>query len=332
MAPRSVSKKQGRFPEIHQLGRELFEPRSSKRIIEKPDALLVSPLFDKEKRRALLSTVKKSQKSSNLIQPTSPLATPIHGNRKTETLPNSSLDKSSSKTIPDTTSHQISMLKNSKPENETVRSKTVTHTANIPSSPSPTTDDVSSTNTPIGFKSPLPKPTPNSGSNGAYKTYAEGIYDTKYSEVDGISKKLLPKFSEGLNIAPSIDVLEKMPEEELKEVSDFVIIKSGFGSIRFLEPVDVRGLDIDEIVQFHDQEIIVYPEKSPPPGKGLNKPAEITLERCWPTDKMNRPIKDNPKLTRSFIEKLKRRSVRIGCKFVDYNVEKGEWKFRTDHF
>lgn len=46
--------------------------------------------------------------------------------------------------------------------------------------------------------------------------------------------------------------------------------------------------------EFDRLEVTVFPDESmkPPPGEGLNRLAEITLERVWPIDKATKtPIK-----------------------------------------
>jgi nuclear pore complex protein Nup98-Nup96 len=52
------------------------------------------------------------------------------------------------------------------------------------------------------------------------------------------------------------------------------------------------NLHADAIVVFRHKEVTVYPDEStkPPVGQGLNRHAEITLERVWPVDKATRKI------------------------------------------
>ncbi|KAK8450285.1 hypothetical protein SEVIR_7G340584v4 [Setaria viridis] len=56
-------------------------------------------------------------------------------------------------------------------------------------------------------------------------------------------------------------------------VKDFVVGRHGYGSIKFLGETDVRGLDLESIVEFNNREVIVYKDdsKKPPVGEGLNK-------------------------------------------------------------
>lgn len=68
----------------------------------------------------------------------------------------------------------------------------------------------------------------------------------------------------------------------------------GYGSVYWPGPLVISQLDLDDIVHFRYREVTVYPraEDKPPVGTGLNRRAEISLERVWPTDRSTRePIK-----------------------------------------
>jgi len=138
----------------------------------------------------------------------------------------------------------------------------------------------------------------------------------------------------GVSTIPSPTTFWRMTEEELMSVPNFQIFKKGSGSIRFLEPVDVIGLDIDSVVEFGNREIIVYPEEQNKPrrGTGLNKRAQITLENCFPLDKETlRPSKDRVVID-EFINRLKSKCQRYHSEFVSYNESTGEWVFNVDGF
>ncbi|KAF5196486.1 Nuclear pore complex protein nup98a [Thalictrum thalictroides] len=64
-----------------------------------------------------------------------------------------------------------------------------------------------------------------------------------------------------------------------QHVKNFVVGRHGYGIIKFIGETDVRGLDLESIVQFNNREVFVYMDdsKKPPMGQGLNKPAEVTL-------------------------------------------------------
>ncbi|KAG2622534.1 hypothetical protein PVAP13_3KG000032 [Panicum virgatum] len=109
---------------------------------------------------------------------------------------------------------------------------------------------------------------------------------------------LLPKLPQAdYFMEPSLEELAAKERGEpgyCGQVEDFVVGRHGYGSIKFLGETDVRGLDLESIVEFNYREVIVYKDdsKKPPVGEGLNKAAE----------------------------------------FVSFDVAKGEWKFRVEHF
>nr|KYP48133.1 Nuclear pore complex protein Nup98-Nup96 [Cajanus cajan] len=62
-------------------------------------------------------------------------------------------------------------------------------------------------------------------------------------------------------------------------VPDFTVGRFGYGYVRYFTETDVRGLHIDEVVNFHRHEIVVYSDENDKPavGQGLNKAAEVVL-------------------------------------------------------
>lgn len=81
----------------------------------------------------------------------------------------------------------------------------------------------------------------------------------------------------------------------------------------------------------------VYPRydgapQKPDLGDGLNKPAEITLYKIFKRDKATgEPITD-PKEQQKFARKLEETATRQNTEFVSFDMDKGIWKFRVDHF
>ncbi|CAL0299969.1 unnamed protein product [Lupinus luteus] len=117
-------------------------------------------------------------------------------------------------------------------------------------------------------------------------------------------------------------------------VKDFVVGRQGYGSIRFLGETDVRGLDIESLVQFNNREVIVYMDdaKKPPVGQGLNKPAEVTLLNIKCFDKKSgQQYTEGPKIEK-YKDMLKRKADDQGAEFVSYDAAKGEWKIKVNHF
>ncbi|KAL1294440.1 hypothetical protein HN51_055220 [Arachis hypogaea] len=117
-------------------------------------------------------------------------------------------------------------------------------------------------------------------------------------------------------------------------VKDFVVGRQGYGSIRFLGETDVRGLDLESLIQFNNREVIVYMDdaKKPPVGQGLNKPAEVTLLsiKCF-DKKTGQQYTEGPKIEK-YTEMLKRKAEDQGAEFISYDPIKGEWKIRVNHF
>jgi nuclear pore complex protein Nup98-Nup96 len=67
-------------------------------------------------------------------------------------------------------------------------------------------------------------------------------------------------------------------------------------------------------------------------GQGLNKPAEVTLLniKCF-DKKTGQQYTGGPRIEK-YKEMLKRKAEDQGAEFVSYDANKGEWKFRVNHF
>ncbi|GAA5911218.1 uncharacterized protein JCM6883_001944 [Sporobolomyces salmoneus] len=148
-----------------------------------------------------------------------------------------------------------------------------------------------------------------------------------------------PKHGEYFTI-PSLETLRNFPAAKLRAVPDLVIGRVGFGQVAFSQPVDLTTLDTMEdllggIVRLEDRNATVYPEEyediKPSPGEGLNVPATITLENCFPLDKSTRkPIKDgeHPRVQ----QHIKRLRNLQGTEFVDFEADTGKWTFEVQEF
>jgi Nucleoporin autopeptidase len=77
-----------------------------------------------------------------------------------------------------------------------------------------------------------------------------------------------------------------------------------------------------EIVEIDRGRVTVYPDgsKHPPPGVGLNMPAEVTMEKLYPPS--NGELE---KYTNDFRSKP-------NTEFVSYDSETGIWRFVVEHF
>lgn len=140
-------------------------------------------------------------------------------------------------------------------------------------------------------------------------------------------------------MSPSLEELRKLSKAELAKVKDFKVGVPGVGSVSFLEPVDLTTLPsltsiCGNIVQFAHKICVVYPdeENKPERGEGLNVPALISLERCWPVDRSTRePIivdKNSPAFA-NHVKRLKRQSE---TEFLDFTADNGTWTFKVRHF
>ncbi|XP_022108489.1 nuclear pore complex protein Nup98-Nup96-like isoform X2 [Acanthaster planci] len=145
----------------------------------------------------------------------------------------------------------------------------------------------------------------------------------------------------GYYTIPSMDELEDMVEiaedgEVRLYVEDLTIGRVGYGSVFFPGVTNLANMNLDEIVHFRRKEITVYPDDTHKPsvGERLNKKAEVTLDRTWPTDKTTRkPITDVERLiTLNYEDKLEKATAKLGAKFIEYRPETGSWVFQVQHF
>jgi nuclear pore complex protein Nup98-Nup96 len=89
-------------------------------------------------------------------------------------------------------------------------------------------------------------------------------------------------------------------------------------------------------VIFRHKEVTVYPDdsKKPPEGEGLNRKAEITLDRVWPIDKSTGDYITDPERLHHlrYEDRLARAAHRLKAKFVEFRPETGSWVFKVNHF
>jgi nuclear pore complex protein Nup98-Nup96 len=119
-------------------------------------------------------------------------------------------------------------------------------------------------------------------------------------------------------------------------VENFTIGRTGYGNIFFPGVTNIRNMNFDEIVFFRRKEVIVYPDddKKPQLGDGLNRRAQVTLDKVWPVDKTKQEaIKSPEKLAQlNYEDKLQKACIKLGARFIEYRAETGSWVFRVDHF
>ncbi|CCH40550.1 Nucleoporin [Wickerhamomyces ciferrii] len=195
--------------------------------------------------------------------------------------------------------------------------------------------------------------------NGSVVSNDENPVETKTNEKDELieesngdqDNKKTENVSEGIKNAsnddeywcsPSIDELANLQLRQLAEISDFTIGRKGYGSISFDLPVDLTAFASDlsghlfgNVVKFNKNRTVeVYPNDKIPLGSGLNVPATITLEKCFPTSRKGRHAKPEDTTTkdlelRLFIRKLKELK---DMEFVTYDPFSGAWTFKVKHF
>ncbi|CAG2053878.1 unnamed protein product, partial [Timema podura] len=142
----------------------------------------------------------------------------------------------------------------------------------------------------------------------------------------------------GYYTIPSLDDLTSLINDDGSCVVEqgFTIGREGYGNVYWPGTFTVAGLNLDEIVHFRHKEVVVYPddEKKPPLGEGLNRKAQVTLDRVWPMDKARRePITDPERLVQMNYEgKLRKVCAKLGTRFLDYRPQTGSWVFKVDHF
>lgn len=130
---------------------------------------------------------------------------------------------------------------------------------------------------------------------------------------------------------PSKEEIQNMNRMQRQNVTDFTVGRKNIGNVRFRVPVDLSNIDLDDIfeglVVLHPRSCTVYPNpaKKPAMGKGLNVPAEITLEQSWPRGR----DKAGSRGLSKHVERLKRIP---DTGFVSYNPETGVWVFTVEHF
>ncbi|KEY67671.1 hypothetical protein S7711_03924 [Stachybotrys chartarum IBT 7711] len=135
--------------------------------------------------------------------------------------------------------------------------------------------------------------------------------------------------------SPSKEQLHNMNRIQRSKVDGFKVGRHNVGTIAFKLPVDLSGIDIEDIcgtiIQLEPRSATVYPvsAKKPPVGKGLNVPARISLEQSWPRGARDKRVSTDNKRFNKHVERLKRIP---DTTFEGYDEDTGVWTFSVEHF
>ena len=163
------------------------------------------------------------------------------------------------------------------------------------------------------------------------------------STLQPIQNKPIPKCGIILNrtdyyTIPSIEECDQQYDADSDScfVDSFTVGRIDYGSIFWNGPLNVKGINLDEIVHIRRKEVIVYPDDDVKPriGDGLNRCAQVTLDQVWPIDKNTREfIKDPQRLHKiKYSKKVEAATVKLDAIFKEYRPDTGSWVFTVKHF
>jgi len=133
----------------------------------------------------------------------------------------------------------------------------------------------------------------------------------------------VPKLTKpGYVVSPSLDELARLSDADLAAVDGFAVTRPGYGSIHWQGAVDVRGADLDKIIDISKSDIAVYAEEEktnskPPEGSKLNRPALLTFFEIFPKNR------DDPEDVEKVRRKLEKSAKKSGATFVSYDSNIG---------
>eukprot|EP00053_Salpingoeca_punica_P016345 m.153909 g.153909 ORF g.153909 m.153909 type:complete len:1345 (-) comp16948_c0_seq4:430-4464(-) len=165
--------------------------------------------------------------------------------------------------------------------------------------------------------------------------------DDEEAEADGHARR--PRFTLGdgyelfLDGQPvDVHYLSAMPLDELRAAKNLTIERPGYGMIEFRGPTDLSGgVDFARVVEISRKVVVVYPpgsKRRPPVGKGLNRPARITLFNVYPTDKSTHKFITDPERLGKYAEKVRSTTEKESATFIEYDIYSGTWVFEVKHF
>ena len=124
---------------------------------------------------------------------------------------------------------------------------------------------------------------------------------------------------------PSAATLQKMSNEELSKVIDFVVTKPGIGKIAWKYPVDVRDLLIGTDIVIKTKQVSLYSDTTTDSSRrrSLDQAAAVSLMKFHP--------KENMSVDR-YEAKLCRLIENIGANFESYSSDTGELRYAVAGF
>ena len=146
-----------------------------------------------------------------------------------------------------------------------------------------------------------------------------------FDRMDGVHKEneemasldLLPKLTKvGYECKPSLHSIYRMREKELKAVEGLCVWNE-WGEVKFLESVDLRRVDLDQLIDIERRSITVYPDDrlKPEAGRGLNVHIQLTFYRFGLSSSRGMKGDEMNYRVQGWVEKM-------GGRLVDLNVEK----------
>ena len=131
---------------------------------------------------------------------------------------------------------------------------------------------------------------------------------------------------EGYYCQPALEELLQCTDKDLATMDRFIIGRRGVGEIRFLYPVDIRGIDLGKCVEIQKGKIFLRGPESLYPGKGLNQPAILIFKggskRLFGSKYTRRTIKS----------RLRDACERAGAMLLHIDEDLGEWMVKVDSF
>lgn len=107
------------------------------------------------------------------------------------------------------------------------------------------------------------------------------------------------------------------------------VTRANVGSVRWMEPVDLRhlaGADISKVVRIERGAVIVYDEDcgvpAPMSGEGLKKRVEVTLWGCLPRKRPECPL-----ARERYGDKVVKQTRTMGAELLEYSAVTGTWRF-----